>query len=313
MQYRDQFATQGNWMKTLVLGSRGFLSSQLALHLPDFDWNPTGVSRSRSYIFPEQNRIVSEAEVADLLGTTDWDVVINTVAITSHEKCEEDPHEANRVNAALPARWAKVCADAGTRFVHISTDAVFDGQSAVPYEVDYPTNALSAYGRSKAAGEAAVAIANPDALILRTNFFGWSPTGQTGVLDFFHRSLRDSFSITGFFDYRVSSIYSYHFVQAIVALVELNAQGIHHVVSSDSMSKLDFGIAVARQFGFSPDLIRPGSVDEANGLAPRGHYLALSTKSTESLLGYTLPTTMEGIELASRELERARDFFRNRL
>jgi dTDP-4-dehydrorhamnose reductase len=257
--------------------------------------------------------VASEEEIGDLLGAEDWDVVINTIAVTSHEKCEANPNEANRVNAELPAFWAKICADTGKKFIHISTDAVFDGQSAVPYEVDHPTNALRAYGRSKSAGEAAVATANPGALIIRTNFFGWSPTGQTGVLDFFYRSLRDSFSITGFVDYTVSSIYSYHFVRAIVALVELNAQGIHHVVSSDSMSKLDFGIAVARQFGFNSDLIRPGSVDEAHGLAPRGHDLALSTQTTESLLGYTLPTTMEGIELASRELERARDFFRNRL
>ncbi len=96
--------------------------------------------------------------------------VINAAAYTAVDKAESEPEAAALGNATGPGVLAAACAAAGARFIHISTDFVFDGSSSVPYTPDAPTSPLGEYGRSKLEGELKVRAALPDALIIRT---GW--------------------------------------------------------------------------------------------------------------------------------------------
>jgi dTDP-4-dehydrorhamnose reductase len=104
------------------------------------------------------------------------DVVINAGAYTDVERAEDEPELAMRLNAEAPAGLAVAARRAGARFIHLSTDYVFDGAKGAPYvEGDAPAP-LSAYARSKLAGEEAVRAARPDALIVRVAwvFSPWS-------------------------------------------------------------------------------------------------------------------------------------------
>jgi dTDP-4-dehydrorhamnose reductase len=98
------------------------------------------------------------------------DVVINAAAYTAVDRAEQEWQLALAANGTGPGHLAAACARQGTRLVHVSTDFVFDGCSGRPYRPDDVPAPLSAYGRSKLAGEAQVAAALPDAVILRT---GW--------------------------------------------------------------------------------------------------------------------------------------------
>lgn len=296
-------------MKALVLGSSGFLGSYLGFALPARGWETAGVSRTRADFFPHNRLVDSADDIEGLLDQGGYEVVINAIAMASHERCEEEPAEALRINAALPGRWAGACAVAGMTFVQISTDAVFDGESTTPYsEADSP-HPTGVYGSSKLAGEEAVSAANPDALILRTNFYGWSRTGHTGILDFFVNSFSKGSAIIGFTDYRVSSLYMGDLADAMVGAVAGGARGMYHAVASDAASKYDFGLAVAGEFGLDSSPMTPGTLAEATTLSPRGRNLALSTSKIESVLGKPMPSSFSGLARARAERSALMDYF----
>jgi len=115
----------------------------------------------------------SEADLADasslarFISAARPDVLINTGAYNFVDRAEQEPDLAMRINADGPAALARLTDTLGIPFIHMSTDCVFDGASARPYREDDAPHPLSAYGRSKLAGEQAVALLNPRAVTTR--------------------------------------------------------------------------------------------------------------------------------------------------
>jgi dTDP-4-dehydrorhamnose reductase len=98
------------------------------------------------------------------------DAVINAAAHTAVDQAESDPEPAWRLNRDVPARLAAATAAVGAAFIHISTDYVFDGAKGAPYVESDPVCPLNVYGKSKAAGEAAVLAASPRNMVVRTSW-----------------------------------------------------------------------------------------------------------------------------------------------
>jgi len=105
---------------------------------------------------------------AAAIAASDADAVINAAAWTAVDAAESQEDAAYAVNAAAPAAMAEACAARGLPFVHLSTDYVFDGSEGDPWLPDAPTHPLSAYGRTKRAGEQLIAQAGGAFVILRT-------------------------------------------------------------------------------------------------------------------------------------------------
>jgi len=96
--------------------------------------------------------------------------VINAAAYTNVDKAEEQEALATRINGEAPGVMAQVCAGLGIPFVSISTDYVFDGAGRAPWKPGDATGPLGAYGRSKLAGEQAIAAAGGDWAVVRTSW-----------------------------------------------------------------------------------------------------------------------------------------------
>jgi dTDP-4-dehydrorhamnose reductase len=109
------------------------------------------------------------------------DIIINTAAYTAVEAAEGNQELAYQVNARGAGNVAKAAQLVGSRLIHISTDYVFDGKHSTPYPPEAPTNPLNVYGASKLAGEEAVQIESPAALIIRTSSV-YSTTGKNFFL-----------------------------------------------------------------------------------------------------------------------------------
>jgi dTDP-4-dehydrorhamnose reductase len=162
----DRFLVTVHW---LVTGARGQLGQDLLAVLTSRGENlVTAVGRAELDLTDEA---AVRSTVRDWLSTAEVDgdraVLLNAAAYTAVDAAETDEATALVVNGEAPGWLAEELGGRG-RLVHVSTDYVFDGTATEPYDVDTPTAPRSAYGRTKAAGERAVAAAGGDATVVRT-------------------------------------------------------------------------------------------------------------------------------------------------
>jgi dTDP-4-dehydrorhamnose reductase len=150
-------------MRLLVFGTTGQVARELAR-----------AARVRGAALTTLGR--AEADLADPVAcaaavmAAEADAVINAAAYTAVDRAEDEPELAHAVNAAAPGAMAEAAAARGLPFLHVSTDYVFDGTPGRPWREVDPTGPLGAYGRSKLAGEQAVAAAGGPHVVLRTSW-----------------------------------------------------------------------------------------------------------------------------------------------
>lgn len=285
----------------LVFGGTGLLGAPLALRLAERGHRVCAASRTQRFTGSTSIRSmrcdVSEAGIAGtLLREVNPAWVINCAAVTSVDACESGG-PAERVNADWPRELAAAAASAGTRCVHISTDSVFARQPGQhePREHD-PRHPLNAYARQKARAEDAVLEAsNGEALVIRTNFFGWSPVPERGLAAWALRELRSRRRIRGFADVFFNPLYTGDAVDLLIGLLDADVEGVVHVLGAQCLSKLSFVRSLADVFSLDPGLIDQGLLRDAELGAPRPSNTCLATTRLEEHLGRRPPTALEGL------------------
>ena len=287
-------------MKLLITGASGLLGINLAMEAMR-EHEVIGVDRGKLKSAPFQvlkvdllhsNAIHSVHSVIDAT-RPDW--LINCAALADLEQCEEHPDRARILNAEIPGELAKLCAKRDIRFVHISTDAVFDGTKEGVYTEEDEPSPPGIYSRTKLDGERAVRQLNPQAIIARVNFFGWSLDGRRSLGEFFVHNLNEGKNVNGFTDIVFCPMFVNHTVRLLLEMLQRNLSGLYHVVGGQAMSKYQFGVEIARTFGLREDLISPKSVLSSSLTATRSHNLWLSTHKLSTDLGYEIPPFSTGL------------------
>jgi dTDP-4-dehydrorhamnose reductase len=231
----------------------------------------------------------SELDVTDAGAVTDavrgFDVVINCAAWTDVDGAEEHPNEAMLANRD----GARHVAAAARRVVHVSTDYVFDGTASRPYvESDIP-RPLQEYGRSKLAGELAVAAANPDHVIVRSSWlFG------AGGANFVATMLRlgDERDELRVVDDQVGCpTFTGHLAEGLVRLAGSGDRGVRHLAGRGSCSWYEFAREIFARSGVDCRL-EPCTTAEFPRPAVRPANSVLASEHG----GYGLPTWQEGLE-----------------
>ncbi len=274
--------TQPTWM---ITGSNGFLGANAAAYL---ETRATVIGITR-----QQHDLSKPESLAQEITETKPDYLLHTAAIADHTLCEERPDLAEAVNSEATKVIARACETADTKLIYISTDAVFTGQPTATkpagnYLETDPPNPNTVYGETKLQGElSAQQETNP--LIIRTNFFGWSPTGQRSILEFFVHELRANRSVNGFTNVTTTSLYTQTLLDYIFQLKDHT--GTFHVASRDAITKYEFGIKVAKHFDLSRSLIKRTKAGDAKDLS-------LNTKKLAEALGVDVQTQSEGLLLA---------------
>ena len=185
------------------------------------------------------------AAVAARVRETTPDLVVNAAAYTAVDKAEGDAEAARRINAEAPGHLATAAAAIGARFIHISTDFVFDGASGTPYRPDHPTAPLGVYGATKLAGERAVQAAHSGGLIVRTAWV-YGDTGHNFVRTML-RLMAERHEVRVVADQVGTPTYAVGLARALWALDAAGAIGIHHWTDSGAASWYDFAIAIQEE------------------------------------------------------------------
>lgn len=219
----------------------------------------------------------------------DPDLVVHTAGLTNIEQCEADPVAAFFQNNLLAQHVAHACLALNVKLVHISTDHLFDGCSSFSSETTriQPKNN---YAKSKAEAEYFISQINSSALIIRTNFFGWGTKYRSSFSDQIIQALRANKKINLFNDIFYTPILAERLALEVMELVNKNATGIFHVASDNKLSKFDFGIRIAEEFGFDKTYITPVSFSSRPDLVSRPQDMSLCNAKAVEFLGHKLGT-----------------------
>jgi dTDP-4-dehydrorhamnose reductase len=229
-------------------------------------------------------------------------IVIHTAGLTSIEKCEENPELAHFINHDIAINVAMASAKANIKHVHISTDHLFSGNSKLASEADL-VSPLNVYGKTKSQAEIGVIDKNPDALIIRTNFFGWGTSYRASFSDYIIRALQSRKEIELFTDAYYTPILAEKLVEIVHELIDVQERGIFNIVSDQRISKYDFGIKLANRFGLDSTLIKKKLLFQNNLLVKRPLDMSLSNTKVCSKIGHNIGSIDSHIERLYQQYE----------
>lgn len=237
--------------RILVTGAGGMLGRDLVEVLSDHEV----IAASRDDLD------ITDPSAVDV-AVSGVDVVVNAAAYTAVDDAESHQDLAFSINAEGPRHLAEAAKKHGATLIHVSTDYVFDGAATTPYTEDTPLAPISAYGRSKAAGEEAIAEVYPGgSVIIRTAWLygAHGPNFPATMLTLSHS--RDTVSVVT--DQIGQPTWTRDLARWITGLVDANVtHGIFHGTNSGQASWFEFAREVYRLAGLDPERIHPTTSDE---------------------------------------------------
>jgi len=228
----------------------------------------------------------AELDITDLAAvmaaTVGFDVIINAAAYTKVDDAETNEDAAYAINAVGPHNLALAAAAQNARLVQISTDYVFDGSATEPYSEDTTIDPISAYGRTKAAGEAFVLATHPTgSYIVRTAWlYGeHGPNFPKTMLKL--AAARDTLTVVD--DQVGQPTWTADLAAQVVALLDANAPaGIYHGTNSGVTSWFGFAQAVFASANLDPARVTPTDSSQFVRPAPRPSYSVLGHDAWQS-------------------------------
>ena len=267
--------------KALIVGANGQLGRALRVSAP------AGIELVTHDV--DTLDITDAGAIEACLAETQPDVLLNAAAYTAVDKAESDEAAAHAVNATAVGLLADGARRIGARFVHVSTDFVFDGRSGIPYAPDAVPNPLGAYGRTKLAGESA---AGAEALIVRTAWV-YAPTGANFVRTML-RLMAERPEVRVVADQIGTPTYAPGLAATLWTLAGKGVTAIHHHTDSGAASWYDFAVAIQEEalaIGLLDTAVPVIPIATADFPTParRPHYSVLEKSSTIAAMGAPAP------------------------
>jgi dTDP-4-dehydrorhamnose reductase len=280
-------------MKVFVTGAGGMLGRDVVLAAGNAGHDVVGFGHA-------ELDIADAAAVGKKFDLERPDVVINCAAWTDVDGAEEAEEAAFAVNGTGAGNVAAAASAVGASVVYISSDYVFDGAKGAPYvETDQPAP-LSAYGRTKLAGEEATAAANKRHFIVRSSWlFG---IGGGNFVETMLRLAADHGEVLVVRDQIGSPTYAWHLAYGLVRLIEGIEFGIHHMAAAGHCSWYDFAREIFEQAKVECKVLSE-TTETMGRPAPRPAFSALVSQRRHAI---ELPTWQDGLAgyLAQRQSER---------
>ena len=245
-------------MRVLITGAGGQLGRDLQSALTEHQVRPFAHS---------ELDITDAAAVAQAIEAFQPEVALHAAALTDTTRCEQEPDAAHAVNALGARNVAVACGRAGAAMVYLSTNEVFDGETAEPYvELDEP-RPINAYGRSKLAGERLVQELLPQHYIVRTAWlYGHGGNHFAGKI----LRAADRGDLTGVADEVATPTWTRDLARGLARLIETGRYGLYHLTNAGQASRYQWAKEVLRLADKSGVRLRPVTTREFRASLPAG-------------------------------------------
>jgi dTDP-4-dehydrorhamnose reductase len=270
----------------LVTGADGQLGNELRVVSKNF--------YGYDFIFTDKDvlDITSPDNTADFIKKTLPDWIINCAAYTLVDKAESEPEQANLINATAVKNITEVIRGSECRFIHVSSDYVYDGKSNVPYNENSATNPLSEYGRSKLAGEK-FALLHQGSMIIRTSWL-YSSFGNNFVKTMLKLGAEKE-SLKVVFDQTGCPTYAADLAAAIMSIVSgvirnqiaMNS-GIYNYSNEGVCTWFDFACEIMKEAGLNCK-VYPVLSKDYHQIAQRPTYSVMDKSKIKDTYGLTIP------------------------
>jgi len=260
-------------MRILVFGAAGQVGEELVLQARARGHDVLGLARA-------DHDVTDAAATRGRIGEVAADVVFNASAYTAVDRAETEDALAHAVNATAPGVMARACAEAGSRFVHFSTDYVFSGTADAPIAEDCPTAPLGVYGLTKLQGEDAVRAVRGDALVVRTAWV-YGLRGANFVRTVL-RVTRERGEMRVVSDQWGCPTWARDLAVASLRLTEVGHPGTYHLTNSGACSWYELAAEVVR-LGGVPAALTPITTAEYPTPAQRPAYSVLDNRAWRDL------------------------------
>jgi dTDP-4-dehydrorhamnose reductase len=288
-----------------LVGNKGMLGTEVERELS---------TATLEYVATDMDcDITNPSAVRDQLASSGASWVVNCAAYTNVDGAEDDEETAFRINADAVENLAGACREHGAALLHLSTDYVFGGERAEPYEPDDEMNPVGAYGRSKAEGERRVREKLAKHIIIRTAWL-YGRNGKNFVSTML-RLFESKDELTVVSDQHGSPTYAVDLARAIVRILAAGAGdgsvqfGTYHFTNEGRTTWYEFACEIQRQAAAAGMIdreipIRPVPSSEYPTRAKRPTYSYLSKEAIQSAFDLAIPDWHDALARYLEELRR---------
>jgi len=276
--------------KIIITGITGMLGVEIANIFSENNYDIHGIARNqkKDYLFDENIKVeyfdmTNLDRTKKIIQNINPDIIIHCAANVNLNQCEANRVKANKINSEVPGEIATFIEEK-TKFVYISTDSLFDGEKGDYKEKD-EVYLLNNYAKSKHLGEEKVRKNHKNFIIIRTNIVGYHVPWSSSLFEWGLEKLINQNSIKGFKDAIFNPVTTKQLSKIIDILVEdINYQGIINIGSKKYISKYEFLLKIANEFGVEHSLIQPASIDLLNSSVQRPKNTTLNISKINNLL-----------------------------
>jgi len=286
--------------KVLLIGAKGQVGQELQVTLP---YLGEVISIGR-----EELDLTNSEKISQLIGEIHPDYLVNAAAYTAVDKAETEPDLAYSINAIAPKIMAESAEKIKAKFLHISTDYVFDGRKNTPYLETDLTNPLGVYGQSKLRGEEEIKTVNSQAIILRTAWV-YGSYGKSNFVKTMLRLGKEREELKVVVDQVGSPTWAKDIATAITHLLINvdNPPGIYNFTNSGVASWFDLTKAIFEEAKISGIPLKiqrviPITTAEYPTPAVRPAYSVLSGQKISQQLGYIPPYWRDSLKAMLNQL-----------
>ena len=286
--------------KVLLIGAKGQVGQELQVTLP---YLGEVISIGR-----EELDLTNSEKIGQLIREIHPDYLVNAAAYTAVDKAETEPDLAYSINAIAPKIMAESAEKIKAKFLHISTDYVFDGRKNTPYLETDLTNPLGVYGQSKLRGEEEIKTVNSQAIILRTAWV-YGSYGKSNFVKTMLRLGKEREELKVVVDQVGSPTWAKDIATAITHLLINvdNPPGIYNFTNSGVASWFDLTKAIFEEAKISGIPLKiqrviPITTAEYPTPAVRPAYSVLSGQKISQQLGYIPPYWRDSLKAMLNQL-----------